>query len=123
MAKNYHLQVYQDVIDQKLYETEFNPVFRFMFLKKKLSGLEITLDSRGLGMLSCPMAIGRWIDENIAIPIERGTLELSELKQVSDTQSYLYEYGLKIYIREVIVKNGEEIDNFTEDSKIRNLKP
>ena len=122
MGKHYHLKVYQDIIGENLYETEFNPVRRVMQLEKKIRGLEILLDGATFGNIECPAEIGLWIDKSIYYPIKSGSLTLSELLDLSNNETDLGAYSLKLYIREVIQKRGEILDNYTHDFKKRNLK-
>ena len=122
MGKHYHLKVYQDIIGENLYETEFNPVRRVMQLEKKIRGLDILLDSVTFGNIECPAEIGLWIDTSIYYPIKSGSLTLSELQDLSNNETDLGAYSLKLYIREVIEKRGEILDNYTHDFKKRNLK-
>ena len=126
MGKHYHLKVYQDIIGEDLYKIEFNPVRRVMQIEKKLRGLEIILDSTSFGTSSsvnkeCPPEISHWIDNAIYYPIKSGSLTLSELQSLSDSQRDLGAYSLKLYICRAIFKNGMRVDNYSQDHKKRNL--
>ena len=120
------MKIYQDIIGEDLYKIEFNPVRRAMQMEKKLRGLEIILDNTSFGSFSsvikeCPPEITHWIDNAIYFPIKSGSLTLSELQSLSDSQTDLGAYSLKLYIREVIYKKGMRVDNYSQDHKIRNL--
>ncbi len=121
MAKTYHLTIYQDAITKDLYETEFNPIFRVIYLKKTFSGLEITSDSLSSGLIECPFEISQWIDEFIGFPITYGELSLEELEYLSSQQKYLKAFNLKLYITELTKKKGLSNKQVLE-RKERNLK-
>jgi len=120
MAKRYNLIVHNSMSDEYLKEFKYNSIFRYIHLEKSFSKLKITNDGL-MFHTECPFEISQWIEVNIISPIKFGQISLLELEAISYGMSDLGAYNLRLFLREVKFKNGEAVDNWTEEYKKRKL--
>ena len=122
MGKRYNLIVHNSMSEEYLKEFKYNSIFRYIHLEKKSIGrLKVTNDGSMFGT-ECPFEIAEWIHFNIVSPIENGGVTLEKLQAFSKGMTDLGAYNLRLFLREVLFKKGQPVDNWTEEYKKRKLE-
>ena len=65
----------------------------------------------------------KWVQQNFVNPLKVNQIKLETLFKLSDEMKELEEHNIKIYIRELVTKWGDVVDNYTTGRRMRKLEP